>query len=85
MGWEGAYKALEDELFAEYLESRLNGDSPNFEEIVNKIKENPNGMKFFDKTQSHFKERDFHLAMNLDLFNFAIRVERKDPFFYTKV
>ncbi len=34
MGWEGDYKAIEDELCAEYLESRLCGERPDFPEMA---------------------------------------------------
>jgi 2-phosphosulfolactate phosphatase len=85
MGWEGAYEAPEDELLAVYLENRLHNVTLNFEEMVIKIRNCSGGMKFFDRTQENFKERDFHLAMTLNRFNFALRVEKQNPPFYIKV
>ena len=76
MGWEGKYKALEDELCAEYLESRLNRKNPDFNEIVRRIKSDPQGAKFFNPEQTSFKEGDFHAAMSLNKFHFVLRVRR---------
>jgi 2-phosphosulfolactate phosphatase len=79
MGWEGEYEAIEDELCVEYLEARLRGEHPDFSEIVERIRADPQGAKFFDQTQVTFREGDFHAAMSLDRFNFALRVDRGPP------
>jgi len=81
MGWEGRYDAIEDELCAEYIEARIRGEKPDFEEMRARIRASSQGAKFFDPGQSHFKERDFHLAMSLDRFGYALKVVRDDlPF-----
>ena len=74
MGWEGKHKAIEDELCAEYLESRLRGVRPDFPEMTRRIRADPQGAKFFDPTQTSFREGDFYAAMSLDRFPFALRV-----------
>ncbi|MBN1682633.1 2-phosphosulfolactate phosphatase [Candidatus Bathyarchaeota archaeon] len=74
MGWEGARKTIEDELCAKYIEDSLNNKNYNFEKIKNEIKKDPEGAKFFKKEQNIFKEKDFHLAMNIDKFNFILKV-----------
>ena len=79
MGWEGEYKAIEDELCAEYLESRLRGKRLNFPDMVFKIRADSQGAKFFDPAQTSFRESDFHAAMCLDRFPFALRVNRGPP------
>lgn len=79
MGWEGDNKAIEDELCAEYLEARLCGERPNFPDMASRIREDPQGVKFFDPTQTSFRKGDFHAAMNLDRFPFALRVVRSVP------
>jgi 2-phosphosulfolactate phosphatase len=79
MGWEGDYKVIEDELCAEYLEARINGEKPDFPDMVRRIRADPQGAKFFDKTQPSFREGDFHAAMSLDRFPFALRVNRGPP------
>ena len=79
MGWEGEHKAIEDELYAEYLEDRLQGRKPDFPDMVRRIRENPSGAKFFDKTQTTFREGDFYAAMSLNKFPFALIVIREPP------
>lgn len=85
MGWEGQRDAVEDELCADYIGERVRGNRPDFEEIRDMIRAAPSGAKFFDPRQSHFKERDFHLAMSLDRFNFAMKVAEGDTPFVVKV
>jgi 2-phosphosulfolactate phosphatase len=79
MGWEGEYEAIEDELCAEYLEAKLRGGHSDFTDMVRRIKADPQGAKFFDPTQTSFREGDFHAAMSVDRFGFALRVARGDP------
>jgi 2-phosphosulfolactate phosphatase len=85
MGWEGDYKVIEDELCAEYLEARLKGERPDFPDMARRIRADPQGAKFFDKTQPSFREGDFHAAMSLDRFPFALRVNRGPPMRIEKV
>lgn len=79
MGWEGEYEAIEDELCAEYLEARLRGGHPDFAKVTRRIRADPQGAKFFDPIQTSFREGDFHAAMSLDRFNFALRVAKDVP------
>lgn len=72
MGLEGRERSPEDELFAEYLEARLNGARPDFSEMKRRIREHPQGDKFFDPLQPAFVEEDFYAAMSLDRFDFAL-------------
>lgn len=74
MGWGGAEKSPEDELLAEYIEMRLNGEEPKFEVMREEIRRHPQGAKFFDKTQEMFVEGDFHAAMDINRFNFCLRL-----------
>jgi 2-phosphosulfolactate phosphatase len=75
MGWNGNYAAIEDELCAEYLEGRLRGENPDFGDMRRRIRGDPQGAKFFDPSSPQFLEGDFHAAMDLDSFNFVLRVE----------
>ena len=74
MGWGGMEIAPEDELLAEYIQIRLNGGEPDFKEMKRKIREHSQGAKFFDPTLPQFVEGDFHAAMDLNRFNFVLRV-----------
>ena len=78
MGWNGDYPAIEDELCAEYLEGRLRGQPKAFSEMRGRIREDPQGAKFFDPSKPQFVEGDFHAAMDLDRFDFVLKVEGRD-------
>ncbi len=78
MGNAGVEPSEEDESCAAYLEDRLNGERPDFEEMKRRIRASPSGSKFFDSSQPHFREEDFRLAMELDRFDFVLKVERLD-------
>ena len=43
------------------------------------IRENPEGAKFFDKTQKTFVEGDFHAAMDINRFDFCLKLVPGDP------
>lgn len=79
MGWGGMEKAPEDEYLAEYIEAKLNGECPDFNVMKEEIRKHPEGAKFFDKTQRTFVEGDFHAAMNLNRFNFCLKLVPGDP------
>ena len=74
MGWGGVDIAPEDECLAEYIQIRLNGGEPDFQKMKRRIREDPQGAKFFDPAQPQFVEEDFHAAMDLNRFNFILRV-----------
>jgi phosphosulfolactate phosphohydrolase-like enzyme len=79
MGWGGNVKSTEDEFLAEYIETKLRGGEPDFEAMKARIRENPEGAKFFDKTQKTFVEGDFHAAMELNRFDFCLKLVPGDP------
>lgn len=79
MGWGGMQKALEDESLAEYIETKLRGGEPDFDAMKASIRENPEGAKFFDRTQKTFVEGDFHAAMELNRFDFCLKLVPGDP------
>lgn len=85
MGWGGRAKSAEDELLAEYIEMKLNGQVPYFDEMKAKIRSNPEGEKFFDSTQKTFVEGDFHAAMDLNRFSFCLKLVKDDLSYMVKV
>jgi len=85
MGWGGLEKAPEDESFADYLEGKLNGEMPDFEGMKKRIRAHPQGAKFFDKTQTDFKEGDFHCAMDLNRFDFCLKLVKAEQPYMVKV
>lgn len=85
MGWNGREKTPEDEFLAEYLEMKLCGKTPNFDEMKIKILESPHGAKFFDPDQDQFTVGDFHAAMDLNRFNFVLRLKQDNKLLVEKV
>ena len=78
MGWNGRENTPEDEYLAEYIEMKLQGRTPDFKEMKMKIRESSHGAKFFDLEKPEFIEGDFHSAMDLNRFNFVLRVSREN-------
>jgi 2-phosphosulfolactate phosphatase len=84
MGWGGAEQSPEDELLAEYIEMRLNGEKPGFKAMKEEIRRHPQGAKFFDETQEMFVEGDFYAALDINRFNFCLRLEPGKPSYMVK-
>jgi 2-phosphosulfolactate phosphatase len=84
MGWGGAEQSPEDELLAEYIEMRLNGEKPGFKDMKEEIRRHPQGAKFFDETQEMFVEGDFYAALDINRFNFCLRLEPGKPSYMVK-
>jgi 2-phosphosulfolactate phosphatase len=81
MGWGGKEKSPEDEALAEYIELRIRGKEPDFKSMLTVIRNHPEGAKFFDKSQNLFKKGDFYCAMDINRFNFLLKlVKEKRPF-----
>ena len=79
MGNGGVRPALEDELCAEYIKSRLEGwKFEDFEQRLIGLKTN-GGAHFFDKArQDVFPEADFHMCIKPNIFPFVIKIEKDD-------
>jgi len=84
MGSRGVELSEEDELCAGYIEEVLEGKVPDFDEIRQRIRGSPSGVKFFDPSQPQFREEDFHLSLELDRFDFILRVVRGDGLYVVK-
>lgn len=76
MGDVGVEPNEEDESCAEYIEGLLRGEEPDFGEMRRRIRASPSGAKFFDPARLQFSEEDFRLALELDRFDFVLRVVR---------
>jgi 2-phosphosulfolactate phosphatase len=85
MGWGGIVKSPEDELLAEYIESKLVGEEPDFIAIKEKVKSHPEGAKFFDPLQVTFQEGDFYCAMDLNRFSFCLKLVKATQPYILKV
>ena len=85
MGWGGLEKAPEDESLADYIEQKLNGLEPDFEAMKTRIRAHPQGAKFFEKDQTVFKEGDFHCAMDLNRFDFCLKLMKAEQPYMVRV
>ena len=74
MGLEALAPTEEDTLCAEYIKSLLEGTSIDMAPRIEELKYT-SGAKFFDPAQAEvFPEADFHMCVELDKFDFALRL-----------
>lgn len=85
MGSRGIEPSIEDELCAYYIEESILGRIPNFEEMKGLIREAPSGAKFFDPKQPQYKQEDFQMSLELDRFDFVMKVVKEDHWNIVKV
>ncbi len=86
MGYEGIRQTDEDEFCADYIATRLNGDNPDFNAMVEALRTG-DGARLLDPANHEFSPaRDFDLCLDLNRFNFVLRVNReKSPFFLERI
>jgi len=70
--------AEEDELCAEFMKDLLEGKVLDFEKIKKQVINCPKGEKFRDKNHSEFPEEDLYLSVDINKFNFALKVIEED-------
>jgi len=84
MGYACEYPTDEDTLCAEYIKNELENKSSNFLEMVETIR-NGSGARFFDpEKQSWSPQADFELCLDLNRFNFVLKVEKEGDLNYFK-
>ncbi|NOR73642.1 MAG: 2-phosphosulfolactate phosphatase [Draconibacterium sp.] len=84
MGYACEYPTDEDTLCAEFIKNELEQKPNNFTEMV-EIMRNGSGARFFDlEKQSWSPEKDFELCLNLNRFDFVLKVEKEDNLNYFK-
>lgn len=84
MGFACQYPTAEDTLCAEFIKNELEGRPNDFPAMVKQIKET-DGARFFDPaTENWSPESDFHLCMNLNRFDFILKVEKTGDLNYLK-
>ncbi|WP_347838976.1 2-phosphosulfolactate phosphatase [uncultured Draconibacterium sp.] len=76
MGFACQYPTNEDTFCAEYIKNELEGKPNDFRAMVKRIKET-DGARFFDPAnQSWSPESDFHLCMDVNRFDFVLKVDK---------
>jgi 2-phosphosulfolactate phosphatase len=82
MGYACQYPTDEDTLCAEYIKNEIEGNPNNFQAMVDIIR-NGTGTRFFDpEKQSWSPESDFHLCLDLNRFDFVLKVEKENELNY---
>ena len=84
MGYACEYPTDEDTLCAEYIKNELENKSGNFIEMVETIRLG-SGARFFDpEKQSWSPQKDFELCLDLNRFDFVLKVEQDSGLNYLK-
>jgi 2-phosphosulfolactate phosphatase len=78
MGWNAQVRTDEDELCAMYLRNLLQGRRPDPEAVRKLVLESGEAAKFRDPGQPHFHPEDLDISLEMNKYDFAIRVRRED-------
>lgn len=82
MGYACEYPTDEDTLCAEFIKNELEGKLNNFEEMVEIIRMG-SGARFFDsEKQSWSPQKDFELCLDLNRFDFILKVKKEHKLNY---
>jgi 2-phosphosulfolactate phosphatase len=77
MGYAGTYQTEEDTFLAEYVKARLEEKEVDFDGMVEKIRTSSGARFFSTEKQEWAPFTDFNLCMDLDRFNFVLKVEKE--------
>jgi 2-phosphosulfolactate phosphatase len=84
MGYACQYPTDEDTLCAEFIKNELEGKANNFEKMLETIKAG-DGARFFDpEKQSWSPQKDFELCLDLNRFDYVLKVEQEDELNYLR-
>jgi len=78
MGWNANVRTDEDELCALYLRNLLQGRQPDPAAVRTLVQSSGEVAKFQDSAQPHFHPEDCEWALDVDRFDFAIRVSQEN-------
>ena len=78
MGDRGIIHSDEDEQCALYLRNLLQGRKPDPEAVRKVVMAGGETQKFFDEAQTQYHPQDVELALQLNRFNFAMKIELED-------
>ena len=77
MGSEGKVRTDEDEQCALFLRNLLQGREPDHDSVRNLVLSGYESQKYDDPSQPHFRPEDKDLALRINAFTFAIKVNRE--------
>ena len=78
MGWNADLRTDEDELCALYLRNLIEGREPSTDALRQLVQAGGQVGKFYDPAQPHFHPEDCDMALDVNRYDFAIRVGRED-------
>jgi 2-phosphosulfolactate phosphatase len=80
MGWNAAVRTDEDELCALYLRNLMQGRRPDREAVRKLVLASGEVGKFHDPGQPHFHPEDLEIALEIDKYDFAVRICKEGEF-----
>jgi 2-phosphosulfolactate phosphatase len=80
MGWNARVRTDEDELCALYLRNLMQARRPDPEALRKLVLASGEAAKFGDPNQPHFHREDLEIAIDVNRYDFAIRVVKEDGF-----
>ena len=84
MGYACEYPTDEDTLCAEFIKNELDGIPNGFKKMIETIRKG-SGMRFFDKEKQNWSpQTDFDLCLDLNRFNFVLKVENNGKLNYLR-
>ncbi|MGV8091994.1 MAG: 2-phosphosulfolactate phosphatase [Mangrovibacterium sp.] len=84
MGYACTYPTDEDTFLAEYIKARLEGHPVDFETMVERIRAGSGARFFAPEKQEWAPAADFDLCLDLNRFNFVLKVEKEGRRNYLK-
>jgi 2-phosphosulfolactate phosphatase len=78
MGAGGANRTDEDEQCALFLRNSLQGREPDHDSVRSLVLSGSESQKYDDPSQPHFKPQDKEIALRINAFPFAIKVNREE-------
>lgn len=78
MGWNARARSDEDELCAMYVRNLLEGRTPDADALRQVVLAGGEIAKFHDPAQPHFHPQDAEIALDINRYDFAIRINRED-------
>ncbi len=78
MGWNARMRTDEDELCAMYLRNLLEEREPDTDALHKLALASGEVTKFHDPAQPHFHPEDCEIALDINRYDFAIRISRED-------
>lgn len=82
MGYACQHPTDEDTFLAEYIKACLEGESVDFEEMVETLRTGAGARFFAPEKQAWAPQADFDLCLDLDRFDFVLQVKQEGDLFY---